>query len=312
MNRHRRNNVIKWFQKRYEVNLFYLVGFHDFFCSLLAIARADPDPGSRHLGYVFICFIGELKQSGFSLALKTKYFLFLAIATFRLSGMLLYDSSLINKFISYFGHMPIWLRDASFSYKYYIWFFLENYPSLFIVLPISAFYIIKWAPKIGLYLVVSLLVPLTIFSFFAWKDQRYIAHLLAVFAMIVAPFISFVIKKCYYGLQNELHTRLNNEKTHFFDRSVIAINIFTVPWIIDVRKKVNDIRWSDWKKFYQIYKNEFKDNSPIIATNQNLIYYYFGKPPEYYIKARYYDEINDQSIIVDLLPVTSLKISKMS
>jgi uncharacterized membrane protein len=306
LNPHRKNNIIKWFQKRYELNLFYLVAFTIFFAISLKLHVLTLTLVPGILGYVFICFIVDLKQNGFSLALKTKYFLFLAMAALCGLVALIYDSTLFYRFTDYFSHMPIWLRDASFSYKYYIWFFLENYPSLFIVLPISALYIIKSAPKIGLYLVVSLLVPLTIFSFFSLKDQRYIAHLLAVFAIVVAPFIAFTLKKIYSGLQGELYTGSTLKRLTFLAVSVIAINVFTVPWIIDVRKKVNDIRWSDWKKFHQIYKKKFNDNSPIIATNQNLIYYYFGKPPQYYIKARYYDEIDDAEHFCGSTPLTSL------
>ena len=229
INQHKRKNIVAHIENRYGVNLFYLLVFMVLFIISFRLHLLTLTLVPGILCYIFICFLGDLTEKGFILAVKTKYFLFLAIATFSAVGILLYDSSLINKFIRYFDHMPIWLRDATFSYKYYIWFFLENYPALFIILPISAFTIIKWGRKIGLYLVLALIVPLTVFSFLAWKDQRYIAHLIAVFAIIVSPFISFVIKECYYGLKGQLHTRSTMQRFIFLTAALIAINIFTFP-----------------------------------------------------------------------------------
>ncbi|NIQ16233.1 MAG: hypothetical protein GTO02_18130 [Candidatus Dadabacteria bacterium] len=170
------------------------------------------------------------------------------------------------------------------NYHAYRYFFVESYPAFVFLYPLSMFFMIKKFGKKGLYVLSSFLPLILMHSFvFGRKGARYIFYIYPFFVLGSVYVIDYITQYVVTLLKKEKDEKSRLKFIALCSALVIAINIFTYPWIKETVKYIDKPKNLDWKSVAHELKKIPKD-SVLISTSMNAILYYGDRKPDYKLK----------------------------
>lgn len=184
-----------------------------------------------------------------------------------------------------FEHMRSQMT-ASF-YRYYL---QNNFPALFFTYPIAVLWLIKDKPSLG---ILSLAGFTTIFlahSYgFPLKQERYIFQAFPFFALPSAFFIRHLIQESWERMRQLYPARKKIMSLVLSIAFAGGVYVYFYPWLAQSKAELGRGRWtSQWKEVAEEYRPILEKRNPtIITTSQNHFYHYFGKRPDFYMRASY-------------------------
>ena len=258
--------------------------------------------------YVVIQFLDMVFGKGIQKALWSKYGIILILGVASMLGMLFLFAEDYASILSQAFSKPIWGERMEFTSSYYRVFLSESYPFFFFSYPVAAIYLIQKHKNIGLFLVANFLVLLLIHSFaFEMKQERYIYYILPFFFMTGVSFAVDLVK--YIWNLFEKMPRFN----HIWFKGIcliavlVFLNVYTFPWLNEVKKVPLHHPDVNWKAFSQKAIPLMDPQVPVLATDQLTYLYYFGKKPDYYMRLNYYEIPDDTEHYAGSIPITSFE-----
>ena len=258
--------------------------------------------------YMVIQFLDMVFGKGIQKALWSKYGIILILGVASMLGMLFLFAEDYASILSQAFSKPIWGKRMEFTSSYYRVFLSESYPFFFFSYPVAAIYLIQKHKNIGFFLVANFLVLLLIHSFaFEMKQVRYIYYILPFFFMTGVSFSVDLVK--YIWNHFEKMPRFNH--IWFKGRCLIAVlvflNVYTFPWLNEVKKVPLHHPDVNWKAFSQKAIPLMDPQVPVLATDQLTYLYYFGKKPDYYMRLNYNEIPDDTEHYAGSTPITSFE-----
>lgn len=240
-------------------------------------------------------------------ALNSKYFTTLAIILF-LSIFIV--SAKYEKFMSFYDaihYVPDWLvHYGPANWQFYRHFITNNFPFLLFIFPLGVYVIINKYRELGVFVALSFIIPILLHSFvFTLKLDRYIFYILPFFYLICSVILALLIEYLFSFLKDNLNNANIVHKIILYNLIIFSLNIVTFPWLGNSKNISKKHQWADWKKFSELFKKSYSDDSVVISTSQNAFFYYFKKVPNYYFRVNYYKNENDAEHFINAKPITT-------
>ncbi|MCK4709386.1 MAG: hypothetical protein KAU21_12280, partial [Gammaproteobacteria bacterium] len=169
-------------------------------------------------------------------------------------------------------------------------------------------YLIQKYKNIGLFLLANFLILLLLHSFILeMKQLRYFYYILPFFFMSVVLFAADLVKYIWNHFEKMPQFHLPWVKASCLIAILVFLNVFTFPWLNEVKKvplKHPDV---NWKTFSQKAKPLMDPQIPVLATDQLTYLYYFGNVPDYYLRLNYHENLGDSEHYAGSTPITSFE-----
>ena len=258
--------------------------------------------------YIFLKLLDQILDEGILFALRSKYGILLLLGITCILGMLMFFPENLMKIQERISSSPVWAQQMEFTSSYYYWFLSEKYPFFFFAYPVAAIYLIQKYKNIGLFLVANFLILLLLHSFiFEMKQLRYFYYILPFFFMSVVLFAVDLVKYIWNHFEKMPQFHLLWVKGSCLIAILVFLNVFTFPWLNEVKKvplKHPDV---NWKTFSQKAMPLMDPQTPVLATDQLTYLFYFGKKPDYYMRLNYQENLGDSEHYAGSTPITSFE-----
>jgi hypothetical protein len=112
---------------------------------------------------------------------------------------------------AYFDHRDPWAPENKESIRFYHWFFLDLYPTLWTLLPVFALLALGRRPRESSLSLVVFAVVLGVQSLAAWKSERYFAYVMPFFFAVVGIGLAEALIRLHRGIAETLGARGRRE-----------------------------------------------------------------------------------------------------
>lgn len=241
--------------------------------------------------YCFGMLLYTASTKGWKVALMSIYGLMLALCACGLIVAAIEHQRMASLIQGAFG-LPKWatFMKSQMTSNFYRYYFENNFPALFFIYPIATFWLIKEKPALGI-LTLSCFLPLFLLHSYAFplKQERYIYHAFPFFALTNAFFIRRFLQEAWARMWQLYPTRQGLFRLALAAAFLGGAYVFFYPWLAQSRTEMFQARWSsDWKHFAEQYRPVIEArHTTVISTSQNHFYYYFGRRPDFYLRASY-------------------------
>jgi len=258
--------------------------------------------------FILLKFLGQILNRGIPLALRSKYGVLVLSGIACIPGMLVLIPDFLIGIQNRITWVPLWAENLELGSNYYRVFLSESYPFFFFAYPVAAIYVIQKYRNIGLFLVANFFVLLLLHSFvFEMKQLRYFYYILPFFFMTVVLFSIDLVKNVWNHIEKVPRFDLVWVKGGYLLAMLVFLNVFTFPWLNEVKNLPRKHPDVNWKAFSQKAIPLMSSNVPVLATDQLTYLYYFNKKPDYYLRLNYYDVPGDAEFYAGSIPITSFE-----
>jgi hypothetical protein len=285
----RRLNAFKRIDENFDINLFYLlislalfllsVYFHPLSFNFVFTALVY----SLLMAFVVSTSVGILE------AAKSKYsLLLLLLVCVAFSGLSIYiyvySPNIADEIFDIAFTLPEWAEDTN-AFSYYWDYFVNAYPFFIYSYMLSIFFAIRKYGKRGIFLFASFLPILFMHSFVYTGriSERYLFYVFPFFALGSSFIVCMIFDYLLEVLDAEYSERGYISAILLLFCLVPAVYLIGKPWMNEARKIHNKYSWNDWKSVSKELK-AIPDDSVVIATRINTVYYYLGRMPDYNVR----------------------------
>lgn len=260
-------------------------------------------------GYICLKFLDRALEEGILQALWSKYGLIFLLGIAGILGMFMFYPEFLIGIKEKVSYKMIWAKEMEFNSSFYRVFLSESYPFFFFAYPVAAIYLIQKHKNIGLFLLANFLVLFLLHSFvIEMKQLRYFHYVLPFFFMTVVLFAVELVKYIWNHFEKMPRFNLFWVKGSCLIAILVFLNVFTFPWLNEgknvPRKHPDD---ANWKTFSQKAIPLMDSQTPVLATDQLVYLFYFGKKPDYYMRLNYHEVPNDTAHFAGSSPITSFE-----
>jgi hypothetical protein len=233
----------------------------------------------------------QARRGGWRPAAASVHALVLAAAALGILALTL-QPRLLNNLLAAAFDMPKWATflQAQMTPNYYRYFISDNFPVLFFTYPLAVLWLTKHRPSLGL-LVLAVFAPLFLLHSYVFplKQARYIYHIFPFFLLPIAYFVRCLIPAGWSWTRRYFAARSRLPQLALAGVFAAAVYVFFYPWLAQSRAEVSQWRWSgDWKQIAAKYAPLIESEGLVVmTTSQNHFYHYFGRRPDYYLRASY-------------------------
>lgn len=295
-------------EKKYGINLSYLFLSVFFLCLSFHLHSLTVTFGVVVIAYIVSMCFATYFRHGYKDAILSKYgMLFLVCVCFLLLGLVC-KRDIVADYVTLSRCLPSWALYLNQSIHYYRYFLSDNYPIIFFFYPLGILYLMKQKGRLGLFIFYSFFLLFAVHSIlFKWHGHRYIFYIFPFFVLGVSALMEEILPRIWNMCKRLIKSENMFSRILTCGALIIAMNGLAYPWFMDSKNTVLKARTVDWKEFYNKTGKFFEEDSCLIATEQNRIYYYFGRKPDYYLRVGYYDQQNDADYFSGATPITTLE-----
>ena len=295
----RRLNIFKRIDEIFDVNLFFLL-----ISLALFLLSAYFHPLS--FNFIFTALVYSLLMAlvvsasgGILEAAKSKYFLLFLLICLAFSGLSIYiyvySPNIADEIFNTAFTLPEWAEDIN-AFSYYWDYFVNDYPFFLYSYMLSIFIAIRKYGKRGLFLLASFLPILFMHSFVYTGriSERYIFYIFPFFALGSSFVVCMIFDHLWEVLDAEYSERRYISAILLLFCLLPAVYLIGKPWMNEARKIHNLYSWSDWKSVSKELR-AIPEDSVVIATRINTVYYYLGRMPDYNVRKSMF-EISEKEV----------------
>jgi hypothetical protein len=191
----------------------------------------------------------------------------------------------VERFLAHASYVPFWARHLH-GPLYYARRYYNEFPLLFMLLPLASIYMFSRFGKYGMFVLGSFFAPLAIHSLvFPMKQERYVFHLLPFFAMILAPFLNHILATVYSVVGQAWKHRPRLAKIMQLMAFAAFLGPASYPWLAHSAVTECVAPWADWKKFYLRTGRKLDPAAALMTTSPLAVYHYFSRVPDFLVQA---------------------------
>jgi uncharacterized membrane protein len=143
--------------------------------------------------YCVVMSCREWSRSGWRTALRSKYGVTLGVGAFALAVVVVVSPEWLAGLLRRAAELPPFQQSAGVRFAFYQKILQEPHAVLWALLPLGMFTAVYRHGRVGLFFVLSFLIPFALHSFlFQRRAERYIFHLLPFFIAISATAVVFL------------------------------------------------------------------------------------------------------------------------
>jgi len=189
-----RGGTLSRLERFFDIRVWWLVGGLIIFHIAYQVHDLTVNFGATVLGYCAVLMVWNLYRSKlFSVPIK---YICICIAAGLVALTLKYlNPSLVEKILFNTNWVPAWAHaDNTSTFNYYRYYFTDNYPAMTFLFPLASIYVISVYKKVGLFVVLSFVIPMALHVFIAKIALvRYIYYIFPFFVLTLSLFLGFVL-----------------------------------------------------------------------------------------------------------------------
>jgi len=277
-----RRGAMSRLERFFDIRVWWLVGGLIIFPIAYQVHDLTVNFGATVLAYCAVLIVWNLyRAKSFSVPIK---YIGICIAAGLVALTLNYlNPSLVEKILFNANWVPRWANaDNTSTFNYYRWYFTNNYPAMTFLFPLASIYVISVYKKVGLFVVLSFVIPMALHVFIAKVALvRYMYYIYPFFLLTASVFLGLVLPSLVGIIKRAILQQSEAVRIVFGVSAAVGLLVFCYPWIANSVHRVNRPYYPDWKSAFQSVALE--DNT-IITTEPLHIYYHLNKKPEYYFR----------------------------
>lgn len=243
----------------------------------------------------------EAWQNGWKTAGASVYSLVLTLCIIGGIGIFIFfDRQRLMEMAINILALPNWATfehmNSQMTSSFYRYYLQDNFPALFFIYPIAVLWLMKEKPSLGMLSAAGFATVFLAHSYvFPLKQERYIYHAFAFFAIPTAYFIRHLIQESWARMKQLYPDRRMVSRVVLSIAFAGGVYIFFYPWLAQAKTEMVRGRWtSQWKEVAHEYRPLMeKRQLTVITTSQNHFYHYFGRRPDFYLRASYRPGMKD-------------------
>jgi hypothetical protein len=201
-------------------------------------------------------------------------------------------------------YVPTWAQAHAGNWRFYLYAFDDLYPTIFGTFLLAASLALMQNWKATLYILACFTVPFLLHSFlFAWKEDRYLFHIMPLMFVIFAVAVSASLATLHRSLAAWAANAVNvNSKVIAGTVTLVAV-IFLFGATRELREGVKlhnldvvyaagvGVQHFNWKRTMEFIA-ERAEPADVIITSRSLAARYYGPPlPLYFLNEQELDSI---------------------
>jgi asparagine N-glycosylation enzyme membrane subunit Stt3 len=163
---------------------------------------------------------------------------------------------------------------------YYVSSWAILYPWLWIIVPLAALFQCLRYGRTGFFISCQFAIPFLLHSLvFRWQSERFIAHLVPVLALLIAPFLSWSIE--VIALLWQRFVRPRSRQQSLIGKSVASVIVVTLSLLLPLAhclrlQYVSSL--PQWREVYALLAERIHTGEALIVSVPFAESYYLGKP----------------------------------
>src|SRR5688572_11578717 len=203
---------------------------------------------------------------------------------------------------SAYSYAPTWAQPRANDWRYYVNSLGEGYPTIFSTFLLASVFALTRNWKATLYLLACFTAPFLLHSFlFAWKETRYILHIMPLMFIVFGVGISAFLSSFHLFLTAWAKQALRANPQKVAGALIVAAVMFLFAATKELREGVKlhnvdvgmfaEVQHFNWKKAMEFIATRATADDVIITCRSLAARYYGPKLPSYLLNHQELDSI---------------------
>jgi 4-amino-4-deoxy-L-arabinose transferase-like glycosyltransferase len=288
-----------------NINPFWLIACGVLILAAYEVHRLIVPAMTGPLAYVLCMGVLSIVCNGIP---RAKYGLLLGAIALSAAAIVILWPELLREFVRVANYAPTWAAEDITNWRFYFQNLRADYPVIFGTLVLAAYYAFVQKPRVTLFLVCCLGVPLLLHSLvLASKSDRYVSYLLPVMFLIWAPGITALVVFLHSKMVSALARHLRQGHASLLGGVLTTVSVlvalFMTPWFYGSTKAyLLGLPFStitahpNWKAALEHVRTHARAGEVVIAPFGLLARYYGPPIPVYHLNENMISDILNHNL----------------
>lgn len=254
-----------------------------FLLASLSVHKLTVNIGLVFGAYVVIMAVTEAVR-GKRAVFRSKYLAITVVGVVAVAVLAAVRPSIFPEFLAMATDVPAWAGYRRADFHFYRHFLSAEYPALFFIYPVAAYFAVRRYGRLGLFIVLNFALLFILHSvFFGRKEERYIFYIFPFFLLPPVLFFAEIANRCRPTVRAFFLKRRPVARLGLVLLALPAINVVAFPWLGNSKNVARRSRQVDWRSAPTAL-NDLADR-PVYTTNPKSFLYYIGRYPTLWINS---------------------------